>query len=340
MPPKSLGLIERNARAERSSLDLDVGADLSVRPDSFVHSLAVRTHKQGGHAGPSLLCYLFVCLIVSTGAVSALAQAGTPSVTKVEPPSWWANHSINPLRLLVRGQNLAGARVRASKPQTTVSDVRVSRNGTYLFVSVYIKPAAKPGDHAMMVEIDGGRTTIPFRIDTPLNSAGNFTGITTDDVIYLIMTDRFADGDQANNSPAESPPAANNRQNPRAFHGGDFRGVIDHLPYLKELGVTALWLTPWYDNWNGVSSCDHPWCPNTSYHGYGAIDYYGVEDHFGDLATLRELVGKAHAQGLKVIQDQVANHVSVHHPWLKEPPRDDWFHGTPEHHLRERFENS
>jgi glycosidase len=106
------------------------------------------------------------------------------------------------------------------------------------------------------------------------------------------------------------------------------------------LGVTALWLTPWYDNWNGVNYCDKPWCPNTYYHGYHAIDYYGVEDRFGDLATLRELVEKAHALGLKIIQDQVANHVGLHHPWVSDPPLDDWFHGTAEHHLRERFENS
>ena len=282
---------------------------------------------------------LLVYLLVALGAVPALAQAG-PQVSKVEPPSWWANHSINPVRLLVRGRNLVGAQVKASRPQTALSEVRVNTSGTYLFVSVNISLAAKPGDYPLLVETTAGRTTIPFRLDAPLDSATNFKGITTEDVIYLIMTDRFSDGDSANNAPVDAPAAANNRQNPRAFHGGDLRGVINHLSYFKELGVTALWLTPWYDNWNGVNNCDRHWCPNTFYHGYGATDYYGVEDHFGDLATLRELVEKAHASGMKVIQDQVANHISFHHPWITEPPLEDWLHGTPEHHLRERFENS
>ena len=282
---------------------------------------------------------LLVYFLGAVGAMPVPGQTG-PSVAKVEPPSWWAGHSINPVRLLVRGRNLAGAQVKASRPQIVASAVMVNTSGTYLLVSIKVSPAAKPGDYPLTIETAGGRTTIPFRLDLPLDSATNFRGVSTEDVIYLIMTDRFSDGDPSNNSPGDAAAAANNRQNPRAFHGGDLRGVINHLSYFKELGVTALWLTPWYDNWNGVNECDRPWCPNTSYHGYGAIDYYSVEDHFGDLGTLRELVEKAHALGLKVIQDQVANHVSSHHPWLKEPPLDDWLHGTPEHHLRERFENS
>jgi glycosidase len=154
------------------------------------------------------------------------------------------------------------------------------------------------------------------------------------------MPDRFADGDPAINAPASSPAAANDRKNPRAYHGGDLRGVINHLPYLRDLGVTALWLTPWYDNWNGVNDCDKPWCPNTYYHGYHAIDYYSVEDHFGDLETLRELIEKAHTLGLKIIQDQVANHVGSRHPWVKDPPLDNWFHGTLAQHTVNRFRNS
>ena len=99
---------------------------------------------------------------------------------------------------------------------------------------------------------------IPFALEAPLDMRNNFQGITNDDVIYLIMIDRFADGDATNNSPKDSPPEANDRNNPRGFHGGDLRGIINQLPYLKDLGVTALWLTPWHDNWNGVNRCDKP----------------------------------------------------------------------------------
>jgi len=281
-------------------------------------------------------------LLILFAATVCLAhpESAAPSVTKVEPPSWWTNQRINPVRLLIRGANFTGARVKAEGPQTIVSNVRVNRNGTYLFVDVGLSSAAAPGDYPLTIETAQGRVRVPFRLNAPLDASRNFQGITNDDVIYLIMTDRFSDGDTSNSAPADAPREANDRRNPRAFHGGDFRGIIRHLQYFKDLGVTALWLTPWYDNWNGVSNCDKPWCPNTSYHGYGAIDYYGVEDHFGDLGSLQEMVQKAHAIGLKVIQDQVANHVGSHHPWTNDPPLDNWFHGTMKNHVQDKFQNS
>ena len=220
-----------------------------------------------------------------------------------------------------------------------MSEVSVNERGTYLFVDVEISPSLRPGKYPLLLESASGSTMIPFSLEAPLDTAGNFQGINNDDVIYLIMTDRFADGDPSNNAPKDSPPEANDRNNPRSFHGGDLRGVINQLPYLKELGITAIWLTPWYDNWNGVNRCDKPWCPNTYYHGYHAIDYYAVEDHFGDLMTLRELVQKAHSLGLKVIQDQVANHVGSQHPWLRDPPLSNWFHGTLAQHQLNKFRN-
>ena len=283
---------------------------------------------------------LVILLLASTIARASTPDSGPPSVTKVEPPSWWSRHSINPVRLLVRGTNLHGARVRAAKPAVQTSSVLVNSKGSYLFVNVHINPTARPGSYPLLLETAQGKTVIPFTIESPLNSQTHFQGLTSNDVIYLIMPDRFADGDPSNNAPPDAPAAANNRNNPRAYHGGDLRGIINHLQYFKDLGVTALWLTPWYDNWNGVNNCDKPWCPNTYYHGYHAIDYYAVEDRFGDLATLLELVEKAHRMGLKVIQDQVANHVGSRHPWVSDPPLDDWFHGTLQRHTLNKFHNS
>ena len=275
---------------------------------------------------------VFLCFI------SAHAQA--PSVTKVDPPSWWRRHTINPVRLLVRGANLRGARVTATNPALRVSRVSVNAQGTYLFLNLEIGPSLRPGTYPLLVQNANGSTRIPFTLNAPLDPQTNFHGITTDDVIYLIMIDRFSDGDPSNDTPKDSSPEANDRTNPRSFHGGDLRGVINHLSYLKDLGITALWLTPWYDNWNGVNHCDKPWCPNTYYHGYHAIDYYAVEDRFGDLATLRELVQKAHALGIKIIQDQIANHVGSQHPWVKDPPLSTWFHGTLAQHQLNKFHNS
>ena len=120
----------------------------------------------------------------------------------------------------------------------------------------------------------------------------------------------------------------------RYYHGGDFRGIIEHLPYLKDLGVTAIWLTPIYDNVNQLNEREkYDNQAITDYHGYGAIDLYGIEEHFGSLDDFRELVDRAHALGIKVIQDQVANHTGPYHPWVKDPPTPTWFHGSEAQHL-------
>ena len=258
---------------------------------------------------------------------SVIAQ-NLPKVEKVEPPNWWANHTINPVRLLVRGENLQKANVTNKNRDLAVGATRTTKDGKYLFVSVLINDA-KPGKYSFDVTTPNGKTLIPFEVCAPLDKQTNFQGITNDDVIYLIMIDRFADGDVSNDKDVD-------RANPRAWHGGDFKGVTKNISYLKELGVTAIWLTPWYDNSDEITNCDKPWCPMTSYHGYGAIDYYATENHFGTLADLREMIETAHENGIKVIQDQVANHVSFKHSWIKNSPLDDWF--TP--FVQNTFNNS
>jgi glycosidase len=280
------------------------------------------------------------CVLLLVASACAYAQADpAPQISKVEPPSWWAGHTINPVRLLVRGNDLHYVTARAARDAPfEVLNQTVNAAGTYMFLDLRISPAARPGDYDLCFTRGLGVRCVPFRVNPPLDSATHFQGITTDDVIYLVMTDRFADGDARNDAPADAPPEANDRRNARAWHGGDLRGVIEHLPYLKELGVTALWLTPWYDNWNGVNRCDKPWCPSTYYHGYHAIDYYSVEDRFGTMETLRELVERAHSLGLKVIQDQVANHIGSHHAWYTDAPLNDWFHGTPQNHFKTNFQ--
>ncbi len=275
-----------------------------------------------------VLLTVFILLPSPAKAQNGTA-AGAPQVSKIEPPNWWANHSINPVRLLVRGANFQNAKVSSADKLLKVSNERVNSRGDYLFFDVMISPNAKIGKYDFGISTGGGKTSVPFEISAPLDSSKNFQGITNDDVIYLIMPDRFADGDSSNNKGVD-------RANPRAWHGGDFKGIASKMPYFKELGVTAIWLTPWYDNSDEITVCDQPWCPNTSYHGYGAIDYYGVENHFGTFADLRALVETAHKNGIKVLQDQVANHVGFKHPWAKNPPLDDWF--SP--FTQEKFNNS
>src|SRR5947209_2502144 len=192
---------------------------------------------------------LLISFLLMTVSVCA-AQA--PTVEKVEPPNWWAGHSINPVRVLVRGKNLSGARVEAVGGGIRTGLVRVNERGTYLFVDVSVEPNAAPGVRRLRIRNGGGAADAPFEISAPLQRAGRFQGFSPDDVIYLIMPDRFADGDPTNNDPAVSR-GMYDRGKARYYHGGDLQGVIDHLLYLKDLGVTAVWLTPVYDNVNHLN---------------------------------------------------------------------------------------
>lgn len=266
---------------------------------------------------------IIILSFLSFGIPAAVAQTNTgvvnqlaPQISKVEPPNWWAKHSINPVRLLVRGENFQNAKVVSKNSALKVSNIRVNQRGDYLFFDVTIPKNAKPAKYEFEVSTANGKTAVPFEILAPLET--KVQTITNDDVIYLIMPDRFADGDSSNNKDSD-------RTNPRAWHGGDFKGITKNIPYLKELGITAIWLTPWYDNPDEANQCDKPWCPNTNYHGYHAIDYYGVENHFGTLEDLREMIRECQKNGIKVIQDQVANHVGIQHPWAKSAPLENWF---------------
>ena len=285
----------------------------------------------------ALMVFLFLATSFSFGQ-------GRPEVIKVEPPNWWAHHSINPVRALIRGRNLAGARVTAGGGGIKVRTNRINAAGTYLFVDVLIDVNAKPGPRSLRISTPAGTTEARFDISSPLARQGRFQGFTTDDVIYLIMPDRFADGDTTNNDPPQSL-GLYDRSKTRYYHGGDFQGIINRLPYLKSLGVTAIWLTPWYDNVNHLNERErYPDVaggssqPITDYHGYGAVDFYGVEEHFGTLAKLRELVDQAHRLGIKVIQDQVANHSGPYHSWVDDSPTPTWYNGTKDSHLANTFQ--
>ncbi len=273
-------------------------------------------------------------LLTFAGVISVNAQ---PQVNKVEPPNWWAAHSINPVRLLISGSQLTGARL-SSTQGLQITNIKVSANGTYVFADVSIPGDAQPGDYPLDLTTPGGTARVPFRIAQPLPAGDNFRGFSTDDIVYLLMPDRFANGDSTNDDPSVSRGLFD-RSKPRFYHGGDFKGITDHLAYLKSLGVTAIWMTPVYDNNNGLNKKEtYDGQPITDYHGYGAIDYYGVEEHLGTLEQLRQLIVAAHKSGLKVIQDQVTNHVGPYHPWVANPPTPTWFHGTGSNHLNETWQ--
>jgi len=282
----------------------------------------------------------FLLLNIMASAAVLTACAETPQISRVEPPNWWVNHSHNPVRLLLTGTNLTDATL-TSPGSLSLSNFSVNAAGTHVFCDVFIAPDASPATVSLRLNTPRGQATAPFTVSPALAKDKRFAGFSPDDVIYLLMPDRFANGNSSNDDPAASPGLLN-RAKPRDYHGGDLQGVINRLPYLQDLGVTALWLTPWYDNVNHANTKEKYTPDNqrstkgiasTDYHGYGAVDFYGVEERFGDITKLRELVTTAQFEGFKVIQDQVANHTGPYHPWVKTPPTLTWFNGSAENHL-------
>lgn len=262
----------------------------------------------------------FIC-----GASGAMAQAPLPScsshaalaspcIDQVDPPNWWVG--LPSPMLLLHGSHLTAAKFSISGSGLTLARTRISANGHYAFLWLNSAHAA-PETAIISAATPNGQTKVPFLLASRRSSRGRYQGFSAADVMYLIMTDRFADGDPAND------PHPSQRDLPRGWHGGDFRGVQQHLDYIRQLGVTTVWLTPVYDNSGEYQS----------YHGYSATDLYRTDPHFGSLADLQSLARALHARGMKLVLDTVPNHVGARNSWAFDPPAPGWFHGTRDDHF-------
>lgn len=285
--------------------------------------LRFRNKLLGRNSYRSILLGL-ACLLNAGGVAWPAPQqspaASTVKVTKVEPPNWWLGFTPE-VMLLLSGQDLEATNVRCNLPTLRVLRTQATAGGNYLFVWLKIAADTRPGTAVCRITAPKGTTSFELPLVARTPTLGKFEGLSPDDVIYLIMPDRFANGDPTNDEPAGAP-GSHDRAKPRAYHGGDLRGIQQHLAYLKELGVTTLWLTPVVKN--GAAQ---------DYHGYGAADLYGVDPHLGSLKDYQNLVAAAHKERMKIFFDAVPNHVGPLHPWVANPPLPDWFHGTKQHHL-------
>jgi neopullulanase len=277
-----------------------------------------------------LLKWLAVCAVlpiptmppVFAQAASQQADSTNPNapvVTKIEPPSWWINFTPE-VMLLISGRNLEVTHSQCNLRTVIAERTQSSLSGQYLFMWLKIAPETKSGTAVCHLTTPNGTVSIELPLASRAARLGRNEGLSPQDVMYLIMPDRFANGDPSNDAPPDAP-GTYDRSQARAYHGGDLRGIRDHLSYLKDLGVTTLLLTPVVKN--GAAQ---------DYHGYGAVDLYAVDPHLGNLAEYQSLVVEAHKLEMKVFFDFVANHVGPHHPWVANPPLRDWFHGTPQQH--------
>lgn len=268
-----------------------------------------------------------ISAVVSIVLFAVSFAFAAPSVRKIDPPNWYVGRG-NPM-LLIYGEGLAGATVTTTSPTVKVQKTEYSGNGHYLMVRLGITATAKPGIVPLTIKTAQGKTSFQYAILPHRNINNGLKGLSAEDVIYLLMPDRFADGDASNDNPPTAPNTYD-RSKPKWYHGGDLQGVREKLPYLKDLGVTAVWMTPFVDNEN-TSGYD-------GYHGYGAIDMYAVDEHYGTLKDVQSLVADAHKQGMKVIFDWVANHTGPRHPWVADPPTPTWYHGSMQKHIPPDYE--
>lgn len=270
-----------------------------------------------------LMLSTLVCLLAALSAAQAASAAPGPVVRKLDPPNWWTQYTPK-LLLLLTGENLASAQVESATLGISVSGARSSANGHYLFVDLQLTPQMHEGPADLRVKTASGATSVQLPLHARPDPRGHFESFSRDDVIYLIMPDRFADGDPANDRPKDST-GIYDRNDPHAYHGGDLRGIRDHLGYLHDLGVNTLWLTPVWKN------------TDSDYHGYHPVDFYALDDHMGTMQDYQSLVADAHKLGMKVLIDYVANHTGPNHPWANDPPTPTWFHGSPAHHLQPSY---
>jgi glycosidase len=241
------------------------------------------------------------------------AQNSAPVIDKIDPPNWWS--AMPSPMLLIHGDHLAEASISVSGHHVSVEKTQKSPNGHWAFVWLQTTNAA-PQTLQIVASNAAGKTQSSYVLQARKPASVGFQGFSSADAMYLIMTDRFADGDTSNDEAAEE------RAKNRGWHGGDFKGIEQHLDYLQSLGVTTVWTTPVYKNIPSPQS----------YHGYSATDMYAVDPHFGTLADYQHLAAALHQHGMKIVLDTVPNHVGPAHPWVKDSPLPDWFHGTLENH--------
>ena len=244
-------------------------------------------------------------------------------IKRVEPPFWWTGFKNPSLQVMVYGRDIAktGVSIAGNKQETVmITSVHKVSNPNYLFVDLKIGKACKPGFITLNFSMNGKvLTSCKYELKARHAGSADRQGFGNADVIYLIMPDRFSSGDSTNDNIAGMREKAD-RAKPDSRHGGDIRGIADHLDYLQDLGITALWMTPLVENDQAVYS----------YHGYSCTDYYKIDSRFGTNEDYAWLSGEIHKRGMKLIMDQVLNHCGSEHWWMKDLPSPDWINQWPE----------
>ncbi len=271
-------------------------------PMSFCHSWC---------SGRSFFILAFLMLMQMT----AFAE----SISRIEPPNWWAGMKNEAVQLLVYGEKIGDFNPSINYPGVRLEKVIKVENPNYLFLDLIIDASAKPGDVKIDFSKDG---KLVESQNWPLwqrkHSGPEYKGFDNTDVMYLITPDRFANGD-ANNDEVKGMREKLNRSFKGGRHGGDIEGIRKHLDYIKDMGFTAIWLNPLLEN-------D---MEEYSYHGYSTTDFYKVDSRFGSNADYLQLADEARSKDIKLIMDMIVNHCGSFHWWMQDMPMADWINNYP-----------
>ncbi len=286
-----------------------------------------------------ILTFLAVIML----AFYATAAKKAPLVTSIDPPYWWTGMANDTLQLFIYGNNVKDAVMTVDYPGVKITDIADLDGSTdYKVVYLTLGKETAPGTMSLSFTLGKQKQTVGYELKKRTWKPTDNPGFDASDVLYLIMPDRFSDGDTTNNDlpasmrptpPAPSSAQANNpgrrnfrmssgadRSRPGARHGGDIKGLRNHLDYIDDLGVTAIWVNPVLTNNQ----------PGGSYHGYATTDYYSIDPRFGSNDEWRDFVKAAHDRGLKVVMDMIFNHCGSSHVWMQKFPSSDWFNHQAE----------
>lgn len=256
-------------------------------------------------------------LVLSGFILFTVTNGLSKTITRVEPAFWWTGMKNDTLQIVVGGKNIGKAKAEINYPGVSLINQKVGSNPDYIFLYLTIKPNTKPGSFNIKFSGKGIKENVNYQLKSRNNEV-KAQGYNASDAIYLIMPDRFANGNTAND---EIPGMLEGVKRNADFgrHGGDLKGVMNHLDYIKNLGMTAIWLNPVQEN-------D---MPKSSYHGYAITDFYNVDRRFGTMEEYLQFVKTSHSKGLKVVQDMVMNHAGTEAWFVKTPPDSNFLNNWP-----------
>jgi neopullulanase len=242
-------------------------------------------------------------------------------INKIEPPNWWSNMKYDEVQFMIYGKNLNNLIVLGDLSELKVDKIYNADKSDYCFIDVKIPKIDRNTSYKIFLTNHFDTVMIEIPVFVREDCQNCYRGFNQDDIIYLITPDRFCNGDETNDSNFNYVPDYTFGSE-MGRHGGDIKGIIDHLDYIKETGFTAIWINPVLEN-NSVMS----------YHGYAATDLYKIDERFGTNELYKNLVKTAHQKDLKVIFDHINNHIGINHPWVDNPPYNDWFNGSKSNHF-------